>query len=102
MYQRSADLFLGLPFNIASTALLISIFCSMTGYSPGKVRICIGDAHIYEEHRECVLEQLTRKPMKLCSLQIVNTRDKLEDWCIDDIKILNYISHTALKATMKA
>ena len=102
MYQRSADLFLGLPFNIASTALLISIFCSMTGYSPGNVRICIGDAHIYEEHRECVLEQLTRKPMKLCSLQIVNTRDKLEDWCIDDIKILNYISHTALKATMKA
>lgn len=102
MYQRSADLFLGLPFNIASTALLISIFCSMTGYVPGKVRICIGDAHIYEEHRECVLEQLTRKPMKLCKLQIVKNREKLEDWCIEDVKIVDYVSHGALKAVMKA
>jgi len=102
MYQRSADLFLGLPFNIASTALLISIFCSMTGYVPGKVRICIGDAHIYEEHRECVLEQLTRTPMNFCNLQIVNSRDKLEDWSIEDVKIVDYVSHGALKGVMKA
>lgn len=102
MYQRSADLFLGLPFNIASTALLISIFCSMTGYLPGKVRICIGDAHIYEEHRDSVLEQLTRKPMKFCGLQIVNKKEKLEDWSIEDVKIVDYMSHGALKAAMKA
>ncbi len=102
MYQRSADLFLGLPFNIASTALLISIFCSMTGYTPGRVKICIGDAHIYEEHRNCVLEQLTRTPMKFCKLSIENHRDKLEEWCIEDIKIVDYVSHGALKAVMKA
>jgi thymidylate synthase len=102
MYQRSADLFLGLPFNIASTALLISIFSSMTGYIPGKVKICIGDAHVYDEHRECVLEQLTRIPIKLCKLQINTHRDKLEEWCYEDFKIVDYMSHGALKAIMKA
>jgi thymidylate synthase len=102
LYQRSADLFLGLPFNIASVALLTSIFGSMTGYTPGKIRICIGDAHIYEEHRECVLEQLTRTPKDFCKLSIETIREKLEEWCYDDIKIENYVSHGALKAVMKA
>lgn len=102
MYQRSADLFLGLPFNIASVALLTSIFGKMTGYSVGKIRICIGDAHIYEEHRECVLEQITRTPKEFCKLSIETVKDKLEDWCYSDIKIVDYASHGALKAVMKA
>jgi thymidylate synthase len=102
MYQRSADLFLGLPFNIASTALLTSIFASMTGLTVGKIRICIGDAHIYKEHTEYVLEQITRKPLNFTKLVVKNSKDKLEDWTYNDISIEGYNSHAALKATMKA
>jgi dihydrofolate reductase/thymidylate synthase len=102
MYQRSADLFLGLPFNIASTALLTSILSNMCGLIAGKIRICIGDAHIYKEHRDCVLEQITRKPLKFCNLTINNTREKLEEWTYNDISIEEYVSHGILKAVMKA
>jgi thymidylate synthase len=102
MYQRSADLFLGLPFNIASTALLTSIFASMTGYTVDKISICIGDAHIYSEHNKCILEQLVKTPLQFCKLKINNIREKLEDWTYSDISIEDYKSHGPLKAPMKA
>jgi thymidylate synthase/dihydrofolate reductase len=102
MYQRSADLFLGLPFNIASTALLTSIFASMTDLRVGKIRICIGDAHIYKEHAESVLEQITRKPLGFSKLVIKDIKTKLEDWTYNDISLDGYNSHSVLKASMKA
>ncbi len=102
MYQRSADLFLGLPFNIASTSLLTYIIASMTNYNVGKVRISIGDAHIYSDHTANVLEQITRKPLEFCKLSIKNKREKLEDWEFEDFTIENYRSHEALKSLMIA
>ena len=102
MYQRSADLFLGLPFNIASTALLTSIFANMSELVVGKIRICIGDAHIYKEHREPVLEQITRKPLCFSKLVIKDVKDKLEDWTYNDISVEDYNSHGVLRANMKA
>jgi thymidylate synthase len=102
MYQRSADLFLGLPFNIASTALLTSIFASMSGLNVGKIRICIGDAHIYKEHGEQVLEQITRKPLCFSKLVIKDVKGKLEDWTYNDIGVDDYNSYGILRATMKA
>lgn len=100
MYQRSADLFLGLPFNITSTALLTIIVASMTNYKLGKIKICIGDAHIYSEHVPNVLEQITRKPLDFPTLNILNKRETLEGWLYEDFSIENYKSHEALKSKM--
>lgn len=102
MYQRSADLFLGLPFNIASTTLLTYIIASMTNYDVGRVRICIGDAHIYSDHVPNILEQITRKPLDFPKLIVKNKRESLEDWLYEDFSIEDYISHEALKSKMIA
>lgn len=108
MYQRSADLFLGLPFNIASTALLTYIIASITSYNVGKIKICIGDAHIYQEHLDNVLEQISRKPLEFCKINVTNNykelsiEEQLEKLCYEDISIENYISHGVLKSLMKA
>ncbi len=104
MYQRSADLFLGLPFNIASTALFTTIIASMTNYDVGKMRICIGDAHIYSEHVPNILEQITRTPLDFPKLTLLNkeVREKPDDWLFEDFSIENYKSHEALKSKMIA
>ena len=105
MYQRSADLFLGLPFNIASTALLTGIFARLTNLSVGTIRINIGDAHIYGQHHECVRQQLTRTPLPFCQLGFQEkgkSQKKLEDFTLQDFVIHNYVSHGALKAPMIA
>src|SRR5690606_8043573 len=70
MYQRSADLFLGSAFNIASSALLLSIFARLTGYRPRVLSLFMGDAHIYENHLDQVLEQTRREPRRLPQLKI--------------------------------
>lgn len=70
MYQRSCDLFLGVPFNIASYSLLLHIFCHWTGYKPGFVNMFLADVHIYENHLEQVTEQLSRKPTAPPALHI--------------------------------
>ena len=102
MYQRSADLFLGLPFNIASTSLLTYIIASMTNYNVGKVKICIGDAHIYNDHIPNILEQITRNPFQFPQLTIKNKRELLEEWEYEDFSIQNYHSHESLKSKMIA
>ena len=111
MYQRSADLFLGLPFNIASTALLTHIFAHLVGggMTVGTVRITIGDAHIYGAHAECVQQQLLRAPKSFCRLDISGDRGgggsggkKLEEFCGDNFVVQNYTSHGPLKAPMLA
>jgi len=100
MYQRSGDLFLGIPFNIASTALLTSIIAKMTGRTPGKISIIIGDAHIYEDHIDQVKEQLTRRPYKFPTLKIKRILNNINNYNPDDFELESYVHHPTIKARM--
>ena len=102
MYQRSGDLFLGVPFNIASTALLTSMIANITGYKAGKIVIVIGDAHIYENHIEQVNEQLTREPYGFPRLYIKEGRTNIDDFKSEDFELVSYYSHAGIKASMVA
>ena len=102
MYQRSADMFLGVPFNIASYALLQSILANILNLIPGEFVHTFGDAHIYKNSIEQVKEQLTREPKKLPKLIMpnLNSIDALNDYSVDDFILEGYESHPALKAPM--
>lgn len=104
MYQRSADLFLGLPFNIASTSLLLYIVAKLTNLSPHMVHITLGDCHIYQQHIEQVKEQLSRTPYELPTITIPDfkTIQEVEKSTHTDFIINNYNSHPAIKAEMIA
>jgi thymidylate synthase len=105
MYQRSGDMFLGVPFNIASTAFLVSIIAHMTGKKTGMVKLCIGDAHIYEEHKEAVQRQLSRdvSTYRPPTLRILcEPREKIEDYVFEDFEIVGYESYPGIKAAMIA
>ena len=99
MYQRSGDLFLGVPFNIASTALLTYIVANNTGYRPGKIIVVIGDAHIYSNHIEQIKTQLSRKPHHFPVLE-VNKRELIEQYEYNDFNLKSYSSHSSIKANM--
>lgn len=102
MYQRSADMFLGVPFNIASYALLQSILANILKLKPGHFVHTFGDAHIYKNSIDQVKEQLTRKPKKLPSLEMpkINSLEDLQNLSLDDFILDGYESHPALKAKM--
>jgi len=100
MYQRSADVFLGLPFNIASTALLTHLLAHETGRKVGKLHIVIGDAHLYEDHAGVAAIQVKRVPHTPPNIEIVREKDGLWDVKRSEIKIIGYKSHAALKAKM--
>ena len=104
MVQRSADVFLGLPFNIASVALLVHLVANIVGLEPGKIYISIGDAHIYEDHLDPIRVQLARSGMDYNLPRIVLKRipRKMEDYEFEDIEIMNYKSHPQIKAKMLA
>jgi len=103
MTQRSADVFLGLPFNIASTALLTALIAHQVDRKPGRMFINIGDAHIYEEHVDACRRQLTRSPLPLSEICIERpTYDMLWAFQATDVVLMNYKSHSTIKATMKA
>lgn len=93
LYQRSADLFLGVPFNIASYSLLTYMVASICDLEPHEFIHTIGDAHIYENHIEQVKLQLTRTPKQLPQLWLNPNIKKIEDFKFEDIKILNYEPH---------
>lgn len=101
--QRSCDLFLGIPFNIASYATLLSILAKITGYIPGTLTGFLADVHIYENHIDQVKEQLSRTPLTLCQLSI-SDRIKVGHYVNDinpfDISLVDYNSHPAIKAIM--
>ena len=102
LYQRSGDMFLGVPFNIASYSFLLCIICHITKYTPGKLIHILGDSHIYEDHIKVVKEQIRRIPVEYPKLEI---SDELES--IDDIKeeyftINNYKHYPKLSAPMIA
>jgi len=101
--QRSADMFLGLPFNIASTSLLLTLICQQVGRKPGRVIINIGDCHIYENHIKSVKIQLAREPSKLPVLILMNENIDLFDLKFSDLQLIERSkSQGKIKAKMVA
>lgn len=100
MYQRSADMFLGLPFNIASYALFTHMIAQVCRLEVGELTIVIGDAHIYDNHVEQVKEQLSRTPLPLPTLQLNEGIDAITEFEMDDISLLNYQCYDSIKAPM--
>ena len=101
LYQRSADIFLGVPFNIASYSTLLMMIAEITGLKAGTFVHTLWDAHIYSNHMDQVNEQLTREPYPLPELKINKKLETLEDienleW--EDFELINYKSHPAIKA----
>lgn len=97
LYQRSADTFLGVPFNIASYALLTCMLAQVCGYEPKEFIHTIGDAHIYKDHFDVVKIQIEREPLPLPHLVLNKDIDNLFDFKIEDIKLEGYQSHGPLK-----
>lgn len=98
MYQRSCDYFLGVPFNIASYALLTSMMAQMAGLHPGEFIWVGGDVHIYRNHFEQVERQWQRSPFDLPWLKLENRGQGLDDWQYSDIAIMDYKHHKPIKA----
>ena len=100
MYQRSVDVFLGLPFNIASYALLTHMIAHVCSLNVGELIISTGDTHIYKDHVEQVKEQLTRSEYNLPTLKLNPTINDITKFSISDIELVNYMSHGAIKGKM--
>lgn len=98
LYQRSADMFLGVPFNIASYALLTHIIAEQCHLGVGEFIWTGGDCHIYLNHQEQVNLQLQREPLPLPTLRIKQIPSSISDYQLDDFEILSYHSHPGIKA----
>jgi len=98
VYQRSCDMFLGVPFNIANYALLIHLMSAMAGYEPGELIWVGGDVHIYNNHMEQVELQLSRSPRDLPTLNVNWRKGDLNDWKFEDLVLANYNPHPPIKA----
>jgi thymidylate synthase len=98
LYQRSADCFLGVPFNIASYALLLMMVAQVTGLRAHEFIHTFGDAHIYLNHLEQVRTQLEREPYPLPGMRLNPERERLEDFRFDDFELVGYRCHPPIKA----
>jgi thymidylate synthase len=97
MYQRSCDIFLGVPFNIASYALLTMMMAQATGLEPGEFVHTLGDAHIYLNHIEQVKLQLTRKPFPLPQMKLNPAVKDIFAFRFEDFELTGYQSHPHIK-----
>jgi thymidylate synthase len=100
MYQRSCDMFLGVPFNIASYSILTAMIAQVCGLAPGEFVHVLGDAHIYLNHVEQVKEQLEREPLPAPTLWLNPDIKDITQFTMADIRLDGYQSHTAIKAEM--
>jgi len=98
LYQRSADIFLGVPFNIASYALLLMMVARVTGLKPGEFIHTLGDAHIYNNHMEQVNTQLARQPRPWPVMKLNPDVKNIEDFTFSDFTLENYDPHPHIKA----
>lgn len=98
VYQRSADLFLGVPYNIASYATLLMMVAQITGLKPGRLAFTFGDLHLYENHIEQAKEQMSREPRDAPKLVIVDRGQRsLDDFVFEDFRLEGYDPHPALR-----
>ncbi|KAJ2456051.1 Thymidylate synthase [Coemansia sp. RSA 2336] len=100
MYQRSCDVGLGVPFNIASYALLTRLIAQVTGLKPGYFVHCMGDTHIYSNHVDALKIQLQREPRPFPKLLIKRTPENIEDFTIEDLEIVGYAPHGKISMEM--
>ena len=98
LYQRSADVFLGVPFNIASYALLTQMVAQLTGLEPGEFVHTLGDAHLYLNHLEQARLQLTREPHPLPRMLITPGKTDIDAFDLDDFELVDYVAHPSIKA----
>jgi len=98
LYQRSADIFLGVPFNIASYALLTQMIAQVTGLRAGEFVHTLGDAHLYVNHLEQTELQLSREPFPLPRMKLNPAVNSVFDFQFDDFELVDYQSHPAIKA----
>ena len=100
LYQRSADIFLGVPFNIASYALLLMMMAQVTGLEPGEFVHTLGDAHIYSNHFEQVQEQMSREPRRLPRMVINPDVKDLFNFKFEDFSLEDYDAHPHIKGVV--
>ena len=100
MYQRSCDMFLGVPFNVASYSLLTHMIAQVCGLEPGGFIHTMHDCHIYSNHTDAVAEQLTRESGPFPQLDLNPDITNIDDFKLEDIKIVNYEPHPAIKAEL--
>ena len=98
LYQRSADVFLGVPYNIASYAILTMMIAQATGLKPGEFIHTLGDAHLYSNHLEQVEEQLARVPFPCPKLSINKNKDTIFNFSISDFELIDYQAHPHIPA----
>jgi thymidylate synthase len=100
MHQRSCDMFLGVPFNIASYSLLLHMVAQVTGLVPHEFVHSLGDTHIYKNHFDAVNEQLAREPFPFPKLKLNPTVKDINDFKMEDMVLEGYESHPTIKAPM--
>jgi thymidylate synthase len=102
LYQRSGDIGLGVPFNIASYSFLTHILAKHCGLEPEEFVYFLGNAHIYQEHLETLKEQIEREPFTFPKIKVINTHENIDDYCLEDLVFTEeYKYHSTLKMQLK-
>jgi thymidylate synthase len=101
LYQRSGDVGLGVPFNIASYSLFTHLLANHCGLQATDFYYHLGNCHIYDDHLEALQRQITRIPFSFPTVKINNIKANINDYSLDDIELFNYITHDPIKMEMR-